>query len=205
MIYFLVTACVFNNCNIRESQYVRGINALKEHIERLCIRDYKIIIIENNGKRPTYLDTFGCDVYYTNHNSLSTINKGIKELHDIRSCIEAYNIQDDDFIVKMTGRYILNETSEFMNTIACLQYTPYDCVLKYGPYFAPVSYKMNDCITGLIGMRCKYVKQIEMPQVNECVEWKWGKVTYLIHDDHINKVNTLGIQICPGSNEYFSV
>ena len=64
---------------------------------------------------------------------------------------------------------------------------------------------MNDCITGLIGMTCGYIKKIEKPDENEYVEWKWGKVTYLIEDEKIYKVNKLGINICPGCNIYFKV
>jgi hypothetical protein len=64
---------------------------------------------------------------------------------------------------------------------------------------------MDDCITGLIGMSCFYIKQIEKPTESECVEWKWGKVTRLIDNKNICLVNKLGINICPGSNEYFYV
>ena len=44
---------------------------------------------------------------------------------------------------------------------------------------------MDDCVTGLIGMSCLYIKQIEKPNETECVEWKWGKVTNLIDDKKI--------------------
>ncbi len=69
----------------------------------------------------------------------------------------------------------------------------------------PVNYKMDDCITGLIGMKCYYVKQIKKPQEYECVEWNWAKVTKLIDDKKICMVNKLDISICPGSNDYFMV
>jgi hypothetical protein len=105
----------------------------------------------------------------------------------------------------MTGRYILDDNSEFMNVIKNIQNKNYECVIKYGPYFKPVNYKTADCITGLIGMYCLYVKQIEKPNENECVEWKWGKVTNLIDDNKIYLVNKLGINICPSSNDYFKV
>ena len=39
----------------------------------------------------------------------------------------------------------------------------------------------------------------------ECVEWKWGKVTKLIADEKIHLVDNLGINVCPGSNDYFMV
>ena len=71
MIYFIVTTCLYNDCKIREQQYTNGINKLKELVQDLNIENYKIIIVENNGLRNTFLNNFGCDVHYTNNNFLS--------------------------------------------------------------------------------------------------------------------------------------
>jgi len=202
MIYFIVTISIFNNCSTRENQYIEGIKKLKKIIQDL---NYKIIIVENNGKRDTFLNMLDCEVLYTENNFIQTGNKGLKELQDILDCIDKYNINNTDFIVKMTGRYILDDNSEFVNIIKNIHNTNYDCVIKYGSYFNPVNYKMDDCITGLIGMSCLYVKQIEKPNENECVEYKWAKVTNLIDDKKIYIVNNLGINICPGSNDYFKI
>jgi hypothetical protein len=206
MIYFLVTTSLFNNCPIRESQYTNGIINLKRMIEKIQINNYKIIIIENNGERDTILNKLDCEVFYTRNNFLPIHNKGYKELQDIFDCIKKYNILDDDFIVKMTGRYILDHESNFMNIIKNLNNTKYECVIKYGSYLKPSYYKIDDCVTGLIGMSCFYVKQIEYPTTNnECVEWKWAKVTRLINNNKICPVHHLGIHICPGSNRYIKV
>ena len=50
MIFFIVTTSLFNNCHIRQSQYITGINKLKEITENLQLQNYKIIIVENNEK-----------------------------------------------------------------------------------------------------------------------------------------------------------
>jgi hypothetical protein len=205
MIYFIVTTSLFNNSLIRKQQYINGVKQLKKIIQDLNIENYKIIIVENNGNRNTFLDILDCEVYYTENNNLQTTNKGHKELQDVLDCIDKYYINDNDFIVKMTGRYILHDNSEFMNIIKNIHNTNYNCVIKYGSYLNPVNYKLDDCITGLIGMSCLYVKKIEKPNENECVEWKWGKVTNLIDDIYIYKVNKLGINICPGCDKYFMV
>lgn len=205
MIYFIVTTSIFNGCSIRKQQYINGIKQLKKVVNDLHFENYKIIIVENNGIRGTFLDMLECEVYYTENNHLQTREKGYKELQDILDCIDKYNIGDDDFIVKMTGRYILNDNSEFINIIKNIHNTNYNCVIKYGSYSKPVNYKMDDCITGLIGMSCLYVKQIEKPKENECIEWKWAKVTKLIDNQKIHIVNNLGINICPGSNRYFFI
>lgn len=205
MIYFLITTSLSICDSVRKEQYEQGIYTLKRVIQELDINNYKIIIIENNGRRQTYLDTFQSEVFYTNNNYLPTNNRGYKELQDIFDCIAHYGIKDDDFIVKMTGRYILQSDSPFMNSLKNLDKTGYQCIITYGPYSKPVNYKMTDCITGLIGMQCIYVKQIVKPRENECVEWKWGEATYLINDSRICILDKLGIDICPGSNTYFSV
>jgi len=204
MIYFIVTTSLFDNSTIRQEQYTNGINKLKQLISNKTIQNYKIIIVENNGSRETFLNLFECEVYYTNNN-FSNKEKGYKELQDVLDCIEYYNIRDDDFIVKITGRYILDDNSEFMDEIANLENKNYDCVIKYGSFGRPLDYKVNDCITGLIGMRCIYVKQIEKPKEDECVEWKWAGVTNLIDNRSIHMVKNLGINICPGSNSYFYI
>ena len=134
-----------------------------------------------------------------------TKNKGIKELKDVFDCISHYMISDNDFIIKMTGRYILNDSCEFMNVIKNIKETKYDCVIKFGSYLKPVDYKTNDCITGIIGMRCKYVKMISFPKGFDCVEWEWAKVAMNIDDNKLHMVDKLGISICPGSNKYFNV
>jgi hypothetical protein len=206
MIYFLVTTCLIDNIPIRNEQYTLCISRLKQVIQNKGINNYKIIIIENNGNRNTFLNNLECDVFYTCNNGLPTNSIGYKELKDVTDCIERYSINDDDFVVKITGRYILNDESEFIDTVKNIDTTKYDCIIKYGWYRCPLSYKTKDCITGLIGMRAKFIKQIEFPNENECVEWKWATVTYLIDDDKIHIVDKLGIHICPGSiNSYFFV
>jgi hypothetical protein len=205
MIYFIITTCLYDDCPIRKNQYITGISKLKEIVEELKIDNSKIIIVENNGFRSTFLNDLGCEVFYTLNNSIPHTNKGYRELQDILDCIDKYKINDSDFIVKLTGRYILKDNSEFMNIVKDIHHTKYDCVIKYGSYFNPSSYKMANCITGLIGMSCYYVKQIEKPREEECVECNWGRVTYLIDDKNIYLVDNLDVYICPGSNNYFEV
>lgn len=210
MIYFIVTTSLFNHCDIRKSQYINAINKLKQVINNLKIENYKIIIVENNGDKSTFLDIFNyidCSIFYTTNNFIKTTNKGYKELQDILDCIDKFNINDTDFIVKMTGRYLIEDKSEFMSIIKNLNNKKYDCVIKYGSYLNPVNYKMNDCITGLIGMTCKYIKMIEKPEPGVCLEWNWAKVTYLIEDEKIYKVDKLGINIfpCPGNNKNYKL
>ena len=123
-----------------------------------------------------------------------------KELLDINACINKYNIRDNDFIVKMTGRYKLDVNSPFMNEISRLN-TDTECILRYGSFYKPDNNK-NDCITGLIGIRCKYIKMIKSSPI---IERAWAATSQLIEPSKVIVLNHLGIYICPGSNEYFLV
>jgi hypothetical protein len=111
-------------------------------------------------------------------------------------CIYEYKIKDDDFIVKLTGRYYLDIDSPFMSEIARYNETQYDAILRYGSYANPnaPSKKEGDCITGCIGMRCKYVKEIQNPE-DGCVEHKWAEITYKMDDDKICILHRIGITL----------
>ena len=118
MIYVIITASINNKIGIindshRQFKYMDSIQQLLTLIGDDTI---KIIIVENNGLRPTYLDNFNCDILYTNNNIINFFNKGGNELLDIKEVINQYNIQDDDMIIKLTGRYkLLN--SQFINLV----------------------------------------------------------------------------------------
>lgn len=204
MIYFIVTTSLFKDCPIRKSQYINGITTLKRICQNLALEDYTIIVVENNGVRKTFLDDFNLPVHYTMNNFLPFNNKGVKELQDVFDTIKQYRIQDSDFIVKMTGRYILKDDSEFMKALAGRP-LDYDAIIKFGFHMNPATnYNLNDCNTGLIGMKCSYVKKIERP-TTEPVEWKWAKCAKLIDMRRIFEPATLGIAICPASNTYINI
>ena len=239
MIYFIVTTCIFtplhidarqlkklvlSNSNniaealntklgkeatIREDQYRKGITTLYNQIKKYEIESYRIIIVENNGFRSTYLDELSKEinatVFYTKNNQLATNNRGYKELQDILDVISLFPVLDNDFVVKMTGRYWLDDNCSFLEKCKNIDDNPVDAILRYCSFMDLSNETPDDCITGLIGMRSSYIKKIEKPKEDECVEWKWAKVTQEIPENRIIKMPQLGIWICPGSNNFFLV
>ena len=199
MLYVILTACIFDDSPVREREYITAYSSLYTWIH-LADLEAKIIIIENNGQRPTYLDDLGCDVLYTTNNQLPTANKGIKELQDIKDCIEAYSIPDDAFIVKLTGRYIIDKQSPFMEAVKA--HPNADCIIKFASYANPCVYSPDTCISGLLGMRCRYMKQIELPTEDECAEWKWAAVTSRMKPERVIKLAKLGVCMNVGSELY---
>ena len=79
------------------------------------------------------------------------------------------------------------------------------CILRYGSYDSPLDYKTGECITGIIGMKCKDVKQISIPRMEEKVENCWSRVANNIDDTNVILLNKLGLNVCPGGNDYFLV
>ena len=204
MIYFLVTCSLVDKHptpwiikvpeEYRIQEYAQGIETvlnISKHIP-----NSNVILIENNGPRKTFLDLYkGCKVFYTNNNTIQTKNKGIKELKDIKDCIEYFKLKDDDFLVKVSGRYQIMDKSPFIEKLRDL--SGIDCILRYGSFNKPSDTRVKDCITGLIGMRCKFVKEIEEPHENDPVEWKWAWVTYSMEEANVIPMKSLGLYMRP--------
>ena len=212
-IWVIITTCLLDSnivgrdSKTRRSEYFSGISKILNKFQG-C----NIVIVENNSllerpihilKHKTFLDSFGVPVLYTRTNRIITRNYGMKELIDILECIKKFNIQDDDFIVKITGRYLLADDSPFINEIKRLEETQYDSIIRFGAYYNPPEAKSGNCITGLIGLRCKYVKEIEIPDEDTFVEEKWAKRIIELDDSKVCILQQLGIFIRPSGHEYY--
>ena len=197
MVYIIITTCLHESPDkdIRKEQYSKGINKIIE----LCaeINDIKIVIVENNGKRKTFLDDFGLDVLYTNNNSIKTNNISVKETADVKDCIKYYNICDDELIVKITGRYILLDDS---NIIKILQVITNNNKPHMIMKFSSVEGKIvRMVISGCFGLLCSYMKNIV---IITNIEQALGDLTLKIPKHLQCRLIHIGIYHCPGSNNY---
>lgn len=194
MIYaILTTSLIEDYYDVRKKQYQYGIKINIENLNK--IPNIKIIIVENNGNIHSFLDDFNHEVIYTDNNFIETSNKGHKELMDILEVINFKNIKDDDFVIKVTGRYIIDWQSNFIDSVKELSDNT-DCIIKYGSHDDRIKVsRVDDCITGLIGMRAKFIKQINRDLDDQCIEWKWARVANTIPDDRIIILNELGIHV----------
>ena len=175
---------------IRIHQYLEFIHYILELANQV---NGRVILIENNGKRETPLDSLGCEVLYTNNNSLSTANKGIKEIQDIWDCIQHYNIPDDELIVKVTGRYRIDLNGQFCNVLRSCNPETTDAILRYG-WYGDTSKETphEDCLTGLIAMKCKYIKAIQFEYDEKtCIEHDWGKTSLTIDPKRVHVLTGL--------------
>jgi hypothetical protein len=159
MIYLIITTCLnikigVKNDALREKLYRESIGSLMTILHGH--RDIKPIIVENNGPRSTYLDTFGCDVLYTNNNVATHPHKGVNELNDIKAVISAYRIGNNDVIIKLTGRYRLLDDS-FLQAVKANMGT-YDAFVKFFNV-CTLKFLWDDCVLGLFAIKCKYLKE----------------------------------------------
>jgi hypothetical protein len=158
MIYIIITTSIINkegvkNEDHRENRYTECIQQLLGLVEN--DPSIKPIIVENNGQRQTFLDDFECDVFYTDNNKKDFKHKGENELLDIKDVINNYNIQDDDVIIKLTGRYKLL-TMNFLESVK-IHNDNIDAFIKFFNVCTK-EYMFDDCVLGLFAIRCKYLK-----------------------------------------------
>jgi hypothetical protein len=132
--------------------------SIKESMKILSHLPFEFYIVENNGERKTILDDIsGAKVLYTHTNSIRAFTaKGMKEFHDIMFIAEKYDFDDDDIVIKLTGRYTLENPATFLESLAGLE-NKYDAFIKWYNICSR-EYLYDVCILGLFVLRYKYLK-----------------------------------------------
>ena len=160
MIYLIITTCILNRVGIqdaekRKERYLYAISETLQHLPATI----RPVIVENNGKRSTYLDEFYHNgkivpVIYTNNNNNVYRSKAVNELLDIKEVIHQMGMNHSDMVIKVTGRYRITSPL-FFNEVIEYQ-GGYDAFLKcYG--VVSLEYDENECVLGLYAVRCRYL------------------------------------------------
>ncbi len=206
-VHIVVTASlIFENYITRKDEYINSISHLIDETQKLSNKtniDTYIYIVENGGHRITFLQDFEkyisknlfIKVYYTNHNSILTHNKGLKELLDLTYFLKHFepdSISDDDILVKITGRYRVGKDCTFLNVLYH-HLNDYDAFIRTGAFMYPsqtIDERDNyDCLTGLFGARAGTLRQ-ELPyyiknlREHEWIEWV---IIMIIQNSFLNK------------------
>jgi hypothetical protein len=210
MIYLIITTSINNkygnmeietnqaNIDYRKKVYQYSITIVLELLSNKS-NTIKPIIVENNGKRETYLDDFNCDVIYTDNNNLKYNHKAENELLDVKYIINKYNIDDNDLIIKLTGRYCLLNDS-FINLCLLEKYN-YDVFIKFFNVFT-LKYLYDDCVLGLFAIKCKYIKNFNY-DINFTLSPEVQFANYIRENIQVNKIksiNTLFLKCCFADN-----
>ena len=186
MIYLIITACINNKFgikqyNIRKNNYITSINKTLA----LLPSEIKPIIVENSSsnEEKTYLNDLDCEIIYTNNNNNKYKHKGVNELLDIKHVINKLNIQDDDTIIKLTGRYHVNNDDFFKFVIG--NTNNYDAFIKFFNV-CTLQYMNYDCVLGMYAIKCKYLKQFEYKDLLKSAEVEFA--TFVKNEIHIDKI-----------------
>lgn len=197
MIYLIITTCLNNKFGrkdpeYRKKWYIKSIRKALEYSKDLPI---KPIIVENNGKRETYLDQFSnqCDIVYTENNSVPTQNKALNELLDIKEIIERYSIKDDDMIIKLTGRYTLL-SGGFFNLVSN---TKSEAYIKFFNVCSR-QYCINDCVLGLYAIKARHLKEFQYT-FKGSPEMEFAEYVRM-NVKNINELKTLMLVYCLAEN-----
>ena len=200
MIYIIITTSINNKIGIndnihRQNRYIECIQQLLQ----LTNNDLTIkpIIVENNGLRQTYLDDLNCDVCYTTNNEINFKEKAGNELLDIKEVINKYKIADDDFIIKLTGRYKLLNL-HFINLVKN-NINNYDGFVKFFNVCTK-EFMFDDCVLGLFAVKCKYIKDfnynyIKSPEVEFATH-----IRNNIKNDKLMEIEQLELECCFADN-----
>jgi len=200
MIYIIITTSINNKVGVqneihRRQRYIESIEKILELVGTdLSI---KTIVVENNGLRPTYLDNLNCSILYTDNNKINYHNKGGNELLDIKRVITHYNIQDNDIIIKLTGRYKLL-SSRFLDLVKN-NASNYDAFVKFYNVCTQ-KYEFDDCVLGLFAVKCKYLKDFnyKFTRSPECEFAEYIRVN--INKDALIEVRDLDLECCFADN-----
>ena len=198
MIYLIITTSINNKIGSTDVEQ-RKKNYLESITQTLSILppNIKPIIVENNGLRETYLDDFPCDVHYTNNNSVNYVHKGVNELCDIKYIIEKYNINDDDVIIKLTGRYHPTD-DHFYNLV--MNYSNFDAYVKFFNV-CTLQFMNYDCVLGMFAIKCKYLKKFSYNDFNKSPEVEFSTfIRNNIDSTKIFHVRKLNLRCCFADN-----
>ena len=198
MIFLIFTSCIHNtrggrvDYEARKQRYITCINIAVE-----ILKDYpqiKPIIVENSGLSESYLDELNCDVVYTNNNSVDTKEKkGMNEMLDIQYVIEKYNIQDDDFVIKLTGRYRMRDNTFLEKVINSIN--EYDIFMRFYNVCTRKKTKF-DCVLGYFAVKSKYLKGFKYKGKRSAEIEFAGHIRNNINEEKICDVDDLRIECC---------
>lgn len=202
MIYLIITTSIYNKVGIvnfehRKNQYIESIRSALQYVSMMnrIANEQQIqpIIVENNGFRKTYLDDLGCQVVYTNNNDFYFKNKGMNELLDMKQVIQTVNIQDDDMIIKLTGRYKLLSPYFFQFVHEHL-HTKHAFVKFFN--VCTKEFMHDDCVLGLFAVKCKYLKMFDY-QGKRSPECEFATfIRNQIQTNLLNEVEMLELECC---------
>lgn len=150
-IHILCTAAILPiKYEERKQQYTRALTRVNE----FC---YKPYIVESCVAGPTFLNDLSSEVLYSLSNNTHLKNKGVNEFVSMIKAFEYWNFNDDDIIVKLTGRYFF-QGDAFLRFLE--DSLDVDCAAKFVTVPAGPTKGVDAVLTGCFAMRCDLFKRM---------------------------------------------
>jgi len=127
----------------RKQEYIYSLIILKNW-------GYEPCIVESCKQGPTFLNDYSSKVIYSATNNPLLHNKGANEVLSLCTALKEFNLDDNDMIVKLTGRYYFSDNS-FLH---CIQQHPaIDAFIKYDT-------QLDMMFTGCFALRAHFFKRM---------------------------------------------
>lgn len=203
MIHLLISTCVMAGDCDRRQTYLHRISVAFEEF-RNVIPDIKVVILNNCGEENAdylyLLEDDNLQLFHTSNQLIPTTNKGLKELKDVKDYIDQNNVPDDDFIIKLTGRYLIEKHSPFLVALQNDWNENIECMIRLGDYDDRCVKSISvgdeiDCLSGLIGFKCFHYKNMPLPEEFENLEWIMAETSIQIPESRKIILDDLGINI----------
>lgn len=142
------TALISYNYEMRKEEYIRAMNIVKGY-------GYEPYIFEAcHPFSPSFFEEHVSHVFYSNVNNYRLINKGVNEAKSMMEGFDFYEFDDEDMIVKMTGRYHLMNR-DFLQTIE--DHPEVDAFVSCDPGYPK---PLGKVFTGCFAIRYKLFKEM---------------------------------------------
>lgn len=155
----------------RKQEYIKSLKILEQFGYRP-----QTYIVEAEGYSPFSFYHDYCDhVFYANTNDLTLINKGVNEAKSLIEAFDYYDFDDEDMLVKLTGRYFFNDDHFLKLVEAHSDVDAFASVLEWDP---------SKVTTGCFAMRAKYFKQmlkrLDLQKMEkELIDIEWEAARFL--------------------------
>ncbi len=192
-IRILCTAALIpHQYEMRKTEYI-------DSLQKITQFGYPSYVVESCTQGPTFLDDYATYVFYAKTNNPKLRNKGVNEALSMLACFRFFHFDDDDIIIKLTGRYCFH-SDKFLKLIE--QNQSIDIFVK--------KFDDGQIFTGCFAMRYKYLKhmleQIDYSRMEKnMINFEQETAHYIAHLKNISlleinhfdlKVNFFGTGIC---------
>ena len=164
--------------NQRKNQYIRSLNVLRRY-------GYDPYVVESCVAGPTFLDEHCNNVCYTLSNDAQLRNKGVNESVSLLMALEKWQFKDDDIILKLTGRYLLQSD-------ALLRFLENNEDVVALAKYAKENY--STVLTGCFAMRCDLMKKM---YASFDYDWMEREMICVEHEvgPHLDELEKFGFKL----------